>query len=123
MAMEDYQAAVNDFKVSLEHVRADGSQSEERALKQELKEAEVALKRSKTKDYYKILGKSHSLLFSLFISLGCLILQNVEVSRNCSDAEIKKAYRKQSLLHHPDKVRRSLSYCVLSTWQSLDVGR
>lgn len=53
---EDYQAAVNDFKASLEQVRIDGSQVEERSLKQELKEAELALKRSKSKDYYKILG-------------------------------------------------------------------
>lgn len=60
MAMEDYQAAVNDFKASLEQVRADGSQAEERAVKQELKEAEIALKRSKSKDYYKILGKEIS---------------------------------------------------------------
>ena len=58
MALEDYQAAVNDFKASLEQVQIDGSQAEERSLKQELRSAEIALKRSKTKDYYKILGLS-----------------------------------------------------------------
>ncbi|KAF8585459.1 TPR-like protein [Ramaria rubella] len=81
MVLEDYQSAVNDFKASLEQVRIDGSQTEERALKQELKDAEVALKRSKSKDYYKILG----------------------IPKDCADSDIKKAYRKQSLLHHPDK--------------------
>ncbi|KAF8521602.1 hypothetical protein BU17DRAFT_75424 [Hysterangium stoloniferum] len=81
MALEEYQSAVNDFKASLEQVQNDGSQTEERALKQELREAEVALKRSKTKDYYKIL----------------------EIAKDSTDYDIKKAYRKQSLLHHPDK--------------------
>jgi len=46
-----------------------------------LKKAEAALKRSKTKDYYKILG----------------------VARDCSEPDIKKAYRRESLKHHPDK--------------------
>jgi DnaJ homolog subfamily C member 7 len=44
--------------------------------------AEVELKRSKTKDYYKILG----------------------VAKDCSETDIKKAYRRESLKHHPDKV-------------------
>lgn len=51
-----------------------------------MKKAEAALKRSKTKDYYKILG----------------------VPRDCGDAEIKKAYRRESLKHHPDKVSSML---------------
>jgi DnaJ domain len=55
-----------------------------RALRGELKRAEAALKRSKTKDYYKILG----------------------VPRDCNEADIKKAYRRESLKHHPDKVRK-----------------
>ena len=36
---------------------AEGSDNDVRALKTELKKAEVDLKRSKTKDYYKILGE------------------------------------------------------------------
>ena len=59
------------------------SDADVRALRSELKKAEVALKRSKTKDYYKILG----------------------VERDCSDTDIRKAYRRESLKHHPDKVR------------------
>ena len=47
-----------------------------------MKKAEAALKRSKTKDYYKILG----------------------VARDCGETDIKKAYRRESLKHHPDKV-------------------
>lgn len=50
-------------------------------MKTEHRQAEVALKRSKSKDHYKIL----------------------EVERTATEIEIKKAYRKQSLLHHPDK--------------------
>ena len=51
-------------------------------MQSELKKAEAALKRSKTKDYYKILG----------------------VARDCGETDIKKAYRRESLKHHPDKV-------------------
>lgn len=39
----------------------------------------MALKKSKRKDYYKILG----------------------VNKNASTDEIKKAYRKRALVHHP----------------------
>lgn len=47
--------------------------------KQLLKNAQVELKKSKRKDYYKILG----------------------VNKNASEDEIKKAYRKRALMHHP----------------------
>jgi DnaJ family protein C protein 7 len=46
-----------------------------------LDEAKVALKRSKQKDYYKILG----------------------VEKNASEDEIRKAYKKKALVHHPDR--------------------
>jgi DnaJ family protein C protein 7 len=52
-----------------------------RALQAELKKTEAALKRNKTKGYYKILG----------------------VARDCGYSDIKKAYRRESLKHHPDK--------------------
>ncbi|KAJ3489877.1 hypothetical protein NLI96_g1826 [Meripilus lineatus] len=79
--LEKYDASVADFKSAIEQAEFEGSSADVKALKTELKKAELALKRSKTKDYYKILG----------------------VSRDCSETEIKKAYRRESLKHHPDK--------------------
>ncbi|KAH7918272.1 TPR-like protein [Leucogyrophana mollusca] len=79
--LEKYDAAIADFKSSMEQADFDGNDADVRSLRTELRKAEAALKRSKTKDYYKILG----------------------VARDCTDAEIKKAYRKESLKHHPDK--------------------
>ncbi|KDQ06644.1 hypothetical protein BOTBODRAFT_39447 [Botryobasidium botryosum FD-172 SS1] len=81
LALEDYEECVRDFKAALEACSIEGNAGEEKALANELKQAEVQLKRSKTKDYYKILN----------------------LDRECSEIEIKKAYRKESLIHHPDK--------------------
>ena len=47
-----------------------------------LKDAKLELKKSKRKDYYKILG----------------------VAKTANDDEIKKAYRKRALMHHPGKL-------------------
>ena len=63
-------------------MEGNSTENDVRALQSELKKAEAALKRSKTKDYYKILG----------------------VARDCGEIDIKKAYRRESLKHHPDKV-------------------
>lgn len=81
--LEKYDASVADFKSAIQQATTEGSATEAdiRALKVDLKKAEAALQRSKTKDYYKILG----------------------LARECTEIEIKKAYRRESLIHHPDK--------------------
>lgn len=56
MHLEKFDAAIADFTTAIEQAEAEGSTADEKALKAELKKAEAALKRSKTKDYYKILG-------------------------------------------------------------------
>lgn len=88
--LEKYDGSIADFKSAIQQAETDSntSDAEIRALKSELKKAEAALKRSKTKDYYKILG----------------------VARDCTEIDIKKAYRRESLKHHPDKVRLCLIY-------------
>ena len=50
-------------------------------LRQLLQEAKLELKKSKRKDYYKILA----------------------VDKNANEEEIKKAYRKRAMVHHPDR--------------------
>ncbi|GAA5834692.1 hypothetical protein JCM11251_003634 [Rhodosporidiobolus azoricus] len=79
LAQEDFEAAVRDFKAAYE-AAPEGS-ADEQALKREVKDAEQKLKKSKMKNYYKILG----------------------VTSEATDIELKKAYRKMSLIHHPDK--------------------
>ena len=100
--MEKYEAAVRDFQEAMEQAEMEGSTADVKALRDELRKAEVALKRSKTKDYYKILG----MLLKKLINLNS-ILALVGLAKDCNDADIKKAYRRESLKHHPDKVRTS----------------
>ena len=80
--LEQFDSAIADFKSAIQQAGVEGNDTDVRALKSELRKAEAALKRSKTKDYYKILG----------------------VPRDCNELDIKKAYRRESLKHHPDKV-------------------
>ena len=69
---EQHEEAVRDFKKVLEMERTHEN-------KQAVKDAERKLKLSKRKDYYKIL----------------------DVSKTATEVEIKKAYRKMALRHHP----------------------
>ncbi|XP_063987569.1 dnaJ homolog subfamily C member 7-like isoform X2 [Diachasmimorpha longicaudata] len=74
MELQDYEEAVKDFERAC---RINKSRENRRLLM----EAKEALKRSQRKDYYKILG----------------------VDKAASIEDIKKAYRKRALVHHPDR--------------------
>ena len=56
--LEKYDAAIADFRSAMEQAGMEGCETDVRAMRAELKKAEAALKRSKSKDYYKILGVS-----------------------------------------------------------------
>jgi hypothetical protein len=72
----DWEEAVKELKAIAE------SNPEEPGIAKEIRNAELELKKSKRKDYYKILG----------------------VEKDADDNQIKKAYRKLAIIHHPDKV-------------------
>ncbi|KAF9583932.1 hypothetical protein BGW38_008078 [Lunasporangiospora selenospora] len=79
---DEFEEAVRDLNQAHE---ASGGQDYN--IQEKLNKAQRLLKQSKKKDYYKILG----------------------VSRTASEREIKKAFRKQALMWHPDTYRGDLS--------------
>lgn len=76
---ENFSAAISMLQKALE------SHAGDQMLQSKLQKVEIALKRSKEKDYYKILGVAHD-----------------------ADArQIKSAYRKLVQKHHPDKAHKN----------------
>ncbi|RMZ89656.1 hypothetical protein DV736_g3103, partial [Chaetothyriales sp. CBS 134916] len=74
----NYEAAIHSYRSALDH-----HPSARDTIHPKLQDAQVQLKRSKTKDYYKVL----------------------DLPRTASEREIKSAYRRMTKLHHPDKAR------------------
>ncbi|KAK3989532.1 DnaJ subfamily C member 7 [Cladorrhinum sp. PSN332] len=72
---EKWEAAVREWK-SIQEL-----DPEDRSIAKEVRRAELELKKSLRKDYYKILG----------------------IEKTATETEIKKAYRKLAIVHHPDK--------------------
>jgi len=73
--LAEYEEAVRDYEKA---VQMDPDNMD---LKRSLNEAKLTLKRSKRKDYYKIL----------------------DISKDADDSQIKAAYKRQALRWHPDK--------------------
>ncbi|KAI1105406.1 DnaJ domain-containing protein [Jackrogersella minutella] len=76
---EDFDASIASLKKAGE-LRPDKNN----IISPLMQKAQIALKRSKTKDYYKVLGVSH----------------------DADERQIKSAYRKLTKVHHPDKAAK-----------------
>lgn len=79
MEKEEFEAAIRSLEEA-GNVRPDKND----IVQPLMQKAQIALKRSQTKDYYKVLGVSH----------------------DADERQIKSAYRKLSKLHHPDKAAK-----------------
>jgi DnaJ family protein C protein 7 len=75
MEMEAYQQAIDDFSA------AQDIEPNDRSIGQSLRSAKMELKKSLRKDLYKLIG----------------------VTKQASELEIKKAYKKMALTWHPDR--------------------
>jgi len=71
----DWEEAIREFKAI-----QDANPSEP-GIAKDIRNAELELKKSKRKDYYKILG----------------------IEKDADENQIKRAYRKLAIIHHPDK--------------------
>lgn len=76
---EEYEASIRTLQEAAE-AHPDKKDQVDRVLNK----AQVALKRSKTKDYYKVLGVAH----------------------DADERQIKSAYRKATKQYHPDKAAK-----------------
>ncbi|KAH8819606.1 hypothetical protein F5884DRAFT_690306 [Xylogone sp. PMI_703] len=79
MEAEAYEACIGTLNKAKEN-----HPGEQQKINQLLQTAQVELKRSKTKDYYKVLG----------------------LTRDADELQIKAAYRKMVRAHHPDKAHK-----------------
>ncbi|KAG7284109.1 hypothetical protein NEMBOFW57_010470 [Staphylotrichum longicolle] len=76
---EEFEASINTLRKA-----AEANPGKDDIINPLMQKAQVALKRSKTKDYYKVIGVAH----------------------DADERQIKSAYRKLSKLHHPDKAAK-----------------
>ncbi|KAL2194589.1 hypothetical protein P885DRAFT_42753 [Corynascus similis CBS 632.67] len=76
---EEFEASINTLRKA-----AEAHPGKDDVINPLMQKAQIALKRSKTKDYYKVLGVAH----------------------DADERQIKSAYRKLSKLHHPDKAAK-----------------
>ncbi|KAL1634851.1 hypothetical protein SLS58_010480 [Diplodia intermedia] len=78
---DEFEPAIHILNDAKEKAKEQGNQQLQRKIQELQQKAHNLLKRSKQKDYYKVLG----------------------VSRDADEREIKRAYRKLTKEHHPDK--------------------